>query len=302
MTSHKIYFTTNNTTPIKQYEFDRYFNECKALEIEHKKISSHDMYYEIDNLPTSVINMSQHVNETHLRFLRHCELSNVKVLNSVLGSKIADDKMLSHYELVELGYKVPKTFDFHASNYNHKILDVIAMKLGYPYVIKVPDQAQGIGVCLIKNEHDARDIYDLIYALTYRYGDYITTGNPIAQEAMTTNLGTDIRAMVLGDKFLGAMIRKSNTDWKARRAPGPTPWLDNSVTTYERFDLPTIIQKKCINAAKKLNLSFAGFDIFFHKEDFYFGEINTQPNLRRFEACFPELNVAHLVIKHLINS
>lgn len=301
MTSQTIYFTINSNTSIKQYEFDRYFEVCKNLGIEYKTVSSHAMYYEIDHLPTAAINMCQQVNETHLRFLRYYEILGVSVLNPVLSSRIADDKMLSHYELLKLGYKVPKTYDFHTANYNHKILDSIGTKLGYPYVIKVPDQAQGIGVCLIKNEHDARDIFDLIYALSFRHGDYVTTGNVIAQEAMTTNLGTDIRAMVLGNQFLGAMIRISNTDWKARRAPGPTPWLDNSITTYEKYNLPEHIQEKCILAAKKLNLDFAGFDLFYHNEDFYFGEINTQPNLRRFEACFPELDVAALVIKYLID-
>lgn len=309
MSSNLVAFTSNqkNVEWAKLYELPRYISACEKFNLKPEIITSKNMYkWYSQEQPFAAINLIQFANETHSRFLRYWEIKGTKVLNPILSSKIADDKMYSHLELLKIGVPVPKTLDFHASGWNHDVLNVIEKELGYPFIIKVPNQSQGIGICIANNKYEARDFFDLIYSLSSRCGDYITTvGNVIAQQCMKENLGTDIRAMVLNNKFLGAMIRISLTDWKgrgdalARRFPG-RPFTDSSMMTYKPYEIPEYVQKQCLSICEHLNLNFAGFDLFYQDNVYYFGEINTQPNLRNFELCYPEYNITEMIIKFLV--
>jgi len=304
-----VAFTTNdnNAEEAKKYELPKYIAACKKYDLIPRSISSREMYkWNLIEPPFAAINLIQVANETHARFLRSWEISGTKVLNPILSSKIADDKMFSHLEILRLGLPAPKTIDFNAGDWNHDVLNVIEKKLNYPYILKVNNQSRGIGVCIVKDKYEAADFFDLIYSMLTRYGDYInSTGNIIAQEYMKKENG-DIRAVILNGKLLGCFNRKSLTDWKGRGDPLARKslnanYLDHTLINYTRYQLPKFVEDQCLLLCNELKLKFAGIDLFFENNTYYFGEINSQQNLRNFELLHPELDVTDMIIKSLID-
>lgn len=96
------------------------------------------------------------------------------------------------------------------------------------------------------------------------------------------------RVMVVGKKVLGVMKRKI----------GDNPNLKD---VYELADLPAIIKKLCVKAAKVCEISIAGVDVVLKGSDInkpLFFEVNKTPGYERFEEI-TGIDVASEIVKFL---
>lgn len=301
---HKEIQFTFNFGNGRKLEMDRYTAACQKLGYSEKIVDSNQMHLLSEgDLPYAVINMAQTTNETHTRYLRELELSNVRVVNSILKSRIADDKMLSYLELRNMGMPVPKTKNLHLQSNDQSVVKYVERTFEFPCVLKVHNMSHGRGIYRVDTVSQLIDLTSMIWACSARFGDYQSTSNLIVQEYMKTSVGRSIRVIVLNGECLGGMLRENTNpdDWKMRPAPVWGQWQGTEFN-YAPFKVETELEKNCIKICSALGLSYAGLDIFFGDTEFIFGEINTQPSFLTFEYCHPTIQIPELVLEYLIKN
>ena len=106
---------------------------------------------------------------------------------------IGHDKLLTHLKLAQNKIPMPATYVSSTASAAKDILE----KASYPVVLKFPQGTQGKGVMFADSFSSATSMLDALQALNQPV---------IIQEYVETG-GTDIRAMVVGDKVVAAMQR-----------------------------------------------------------------------------------------------
>jgi len=115
---------------------------------------------------------------------------------------IGHDKLLTQLRLQKHNIPMPKTY-LAATTYAAK---QILEKVNYPIIMKFPQGTQGKGVLVADSYASASSMLDALTALNQPF---------LIQEFVDTG-GTDVRAIVVGDKVVAAMKRKA--DIKEARA------------------------------------------------------------------------------------
>jgi RimK family alpha-L-glutamate ligase len=159
----------------------------------------------------------------------YADLSNDK-LQSVLN---AFDKIKAYTILHAASIVMPKTWLVNAQySYQDK-----------PFVIKIPRGNQGNGVELIESQAALRTFFDT----------YSNINQFVAQEYIRQAVAKDKRLLVVGDRVVAAMERRSGSDdFRANLH------LGGHAVLYE----PTQQERElAIHATKALDLSYAGVDI-----------------------------------------
>ena len=203
--------------------------------------------------------------------IRHFEKMGVKTLTSSDGLLNSRNKLRSIQILGEHGLAMPTTFfsnDLeHAESY-------INNKLGYPFILKITEGTQGVGVYLIKDEITAKRFFD-------HYS--ISKTNVILQQFIAESKGRDIRIITIGEKVIAAMERvappnefRSNIH---RGAEGRTITLTKDEN------------EMAIKAIKALNLKIGGVDIIRSKNGPLILEVNSSPGLEGIEKT-TEIDIA----------
>jgi len=108
---------------------------------------------------------------------------------------IAHDKLLTQLRLQQQGIPMPVTYLTATPEAAKKILETIH----YPIIMKFPQGTQGKGVMFADTFAAANSMLDALTALKQPFliQEYVETG------------GSDIRAIVVGDKVVAAMRRKA---------------------------------------------------------------------------------------------
>jgi len=113
---------------------------------------------------------------------------------------IAHDKLLTQFRLQQQGIPMPVTYLTATPEAAKKILE----GMNYPIIMKFPQGTQGKGVMFADSFPSANSMLDALTALKQPFliQEYVETG------------GSDIRAIVVGDKVVAAMKRKAETGEK----------------------------------------------------------------------------------------
>lgn len=110
------------------------------------------------------------------------------------------NKLLTHLVLQQHNIPMPRTY-LSATTATAKEL---LKRVNYPIVMKFPEGTQGKGVMFADSFSSASSLLDALGALHQPF---------IIQEYIDTS-GTDIRALVVGDKVIAAMKRRAQTEEK----------------------------------------------------------------------------------------
>lgn len=110
------------------------------------------------------------------------------------------NKLLTHLVLQQLNIPMPRTYLSSTIESAKELLK----RVNYPIVMKFPEGTQGKGVMFADSISSASSLLDALGALNQPF---------IIQEYIDTS-GTDIRALVVGDKVIAAMKRKAQTEEK----------------------------------------------------------------------------------------
>ena len=299
----EIQLTFNDGTINRTNDIELLSDAIRARGLTPTVVRAYQMHMHMHNdIPYALINLSAFPNETHLRYVRHMELSGSKVINHILPTMYSTDKFLSNLELKHININVPKTLNLLTAYRNVGTTAYIKDQIGFPCVLKYPTSAFGVGVHLIKDEKEFEDIYDILTVSATRYGDFSTTSNFMVQEFIPETLGKDIRVLVLNGKCIGAMLRVNPIGWSVKRVQwSPDRPETHADIIYSEYNIDSELSDTCIRICDKLNLSFAGLDVLFGKDSYIYGEVNPFPGLSNFNKMNPKADLPGQLVDILIN-
>lgn len=185
-----------------------------------------------------------------------------RVFNPPESIEICDDKAATISVLAEAGVPVPVTFvaPFTYPNIPYRdfgFLEIAEERIGYPMVIKRSKSSLGMGVYLVKNAEEAKEVI----------ADAASCGErALIEEFVSECAGTDIRILVVGGSAVCAMKRVNYKDFRSNVEQGGVGFA------YE----PTAEEKAVAEkAARALNLDYAGVDVLQTKDGAKVIEVNS---------------------------
>jgi ribosomal protein S6--L-glutamate ligase len=189
---------------------------------------------------------------------------------------IGHDKLLTHLTLQQHKIPMPETF----ISSNPAAAKQILEKLSYPIVMKFPSGTQGKGVMFAESYNSASSMLDALSALNQPViiQNYVETG------------GSDIRAIVVGDKVAAAMERKAVEG--ERRANIHAGGKGAPI----KLDYKT--KELAIKTARVLGARICAVDILKGKKGPVVIEVNLSPGLQGITEA-TGIDVADMIAKYL---
>lgn len=188
----------------------------------------------------------------------------------------AHDKLLTHLELQKHNIPMPKTYVSSTIEAAKKILE----RIKYPIMMKFPHGTGGKGVMFADSYASASSLLDALSALRQPF---------IIQEYVETG-GTDIRAVVVGNKVVASMRRKAN--------PLEARANFHSGGTGEPVELDGVTKKLAVDVAKAIKAEVCAVDILESAKGPLVIEANISPGLQLISST-TNINVADLIAKFL---
>ena len=163
------------------------------------------------------------------------------------------------------------------------VLQAIELVGGAPVVIKLLEGTQGIGVILAPDTKVAEGIIETLQS---------TKQNVLIQQFIAESKGRDIRALVVGDRVVGAMRRTAVGDeFRSNVHRGGSV---EAVTLDEEYE------RTAVRAAQIMGLRVAGVDMLEGNDGPLVMEVNSSPGLESIERA-TELDIAGAIIDHIAN-
>jgi ribosomal protein S6--L-glutamate ligase len=213
-----------------------------------------------------------------LAVIRQFEMMGVFCLNSSHAIARSRDKLRSLQLLCHHDVGTPPTVFTRQAEH---VRDCIGLVDGPPVVVKLPQGTQGIGVVLAETERAASSVIEAFHGLDQ---------NILIQKFIKEAQGSDIRALVVGGKVVGAMRRQAT--------PGEFRSNLHRGGSATKVRLTAEYRKTALAAARVLGLRFAGVDMLVSKEGPMIMEVNSSPGLEGIEKA-TGVDVAAAVIEHL---
>ncbi len=197
--------------------------------------------------------------------VRHFEMMDVFSTAGSLAIKRSRDKLRSLQILSRNGVDMPRTV--FASN-KSSAKDVIKLSGGTPLVLKILEGTQGVGVVLVETQKAAKSVLDAFYGMDV---------NLLVQEYIEEAGGSDIRAIVVDGKVVGAMKRQgAEGDFRSNLHQGGSATL-HKLTRQEKA--------MAVAAAKAMGLGVCGVDMIPSERGPLVMEVNSSPGLEGIEKA-----------------
>lgn len=203
---------------------------------------------------------------------QHLEASGIPVFNSSVLARIANDKALTHHYMLNLGIPMIATFFYP------KAIKPNIPPLSFPFVMKETTGRGGKQVKWIGDANDWQEFRD-----TPIHEDYLL-------QACDVQLGKDVRVFVVGSKIFAAVLRESQSDFRANYKLGGTASL-YELNSYERQMVDTIIQH--------FPVDMAGIDFLIGNDGkLLFNELEDVVGSRILSAV-SDINIVRHYIRHI---
>ncbi len=152
---------------------------------------------------------------------------------------------------------------------------------GAPVIIKLLEGTQGIGVILAPDAKVAEAIIETLHS---------TGTNVLLQRFIAESRGRDVRALVVGDRVVGAMRRTAQGDeFRSNVHRGGSA---------ESVDLDPAYAQVAVRAAQIMGLRVAGVDMLEGKDGPLIMEVNSSPGLEGIEGA-TKLDIASAIIAEI---
>lgn len=218
---------------------------------------------------------------------RMLEKSGLRLFNKSKAIEICDDKMLTHIALCDNGINmpdcvyVPLCYNLNQSP-DTGFLERVKNALGFPLVAKINYGSLGASVELIENEERLFEYEKKNMLAPHFYQRFIDCG-----------AGEDIRVIVIGGKYLCAMKRRNEKDFRSNIELGGTG------SVYEADEQ---LKNSCEKVAALLGLDYCGIDILTDKNGVrYVCEVNSNAFFAAAERVC-KVNVAKSYAEHMLKS
>ncbi|GIO27688.1 ATP-grasp domain-containing protein [Ornithinibacillus bavariensis] len=182
----------------------------------------------------------------------------VPVFNSSTLSEICNDKARTYFEVAKLGIPMVDTVFINREN----ILETPPMS--YPFVIKEVTGRGGKNVFLIKNFEEW-----VAYTQQLTASDYVIQSTEV-------QLGKDLRVFVVGSEIVGAVMRMSQSDFRANyKLGGTATW----------YPLNSDEKKLILKIISQFDFGMVGIDFLIgHQGELLFNEIEDVVGSRTLSA------------------
>lgn len=218
---------------------------------------------------------------------RLLERGGKRLFNGAQAMEVCDDKMLTHIRLANKGVNMPDCL-YAPLCYNKSALpdrmylcDVMR-KLGFPLVAKACYGSLGAGVELIEDEESLVAYEKNNMLLPHFYQQFIDCGR-----------GEDIRVILVGGKYVCAMRRINDYDFRSNIELGGRG---------ERVDADGELIALCEKVATELGLDYCGMDILTDRQGKkYVCEVNSNAFFAAAERVCG-VNVARAFAVHMVES
>ena len=210
--------------------------------------------------------------------VRQFQEAGVYTLNTSAAISRSRDKLRSLQILAGAGIDMPATGFGHATRDIEGLLETVG---GAPLVVKLLEGTQGKGVVLAETKKSAESVIGAFRQLD---------ANFIVQKFISEANGSDIRAFVVGNRVVAAMMRTA--------PPGEFRSNVHQGGTVQNIKLTPKERGLAIRAAKAMGLNVAGVDLIRSDDGPLLLEINSSPGLQGIEAA-SGIDVAGEVIDFL---
>jgi ribosomal protein S6--L-glutamate ligase len=210
--------------------------------------------------------------------VRQFEMMGVYPANESQAITRSRDKLRCLQLLARKGIGLPVTGFAHSTKDVEGLINIVG---GAPLVVKLLEGTQGIGVVLAETHPAATSVIEAFRDLD---------ANILVQEFIREAEGTDIRAFVIGERVVAAMLR--------RGAPGEFRSNLHRGGTAERIKLTPEERSTAIRAARALGLNIAGVDILRSNHGPVVIEVNSSPGLEGIEKA-TGVDVATAIVKYV---
>jgi len=214
---------------------------------------------EVSGLAVAVPRIGASVTSIGLSVVRHLEAMGVPLLNNASAIARSRDKLAALQQLASASVRIPRTVLARGGG---DVRDLVAQVGGLPAILKLIQGTQGVGVMIA---HSAAEVErDL--------GQEI-----LLQEFIAESRGRDIRALVVGDRVVGAMRREApRGEFRSNLHRGG---FGSSV------QLAADYAEAAVRAAQVIGLDVAGVDLLESNEGPKVVELNSSPGFEGLERA-----------------
>lgn len=210
--------------------------------------------------------------------VRQFEMMNVFPLNESQAIARSRDKLRCLQLLSRKGIGLPVSGFAHSTKDVDGVIEAVG---GAPLVVKLLEGTQGIGVVLCETRKAAESVIEAFRGLD---------ANILVQQFIKEAGGADVRAFVIGDKVVAAMLRQgAPDDFRSNLHRG------GSAT---KIKLTPEERSTAVRSAKTMGLRVCGVDMLRSNEGPVVMEVNSSPGLEGIERS-TGIDVAGAVIRYI---
>lgn len=211
--------------------------------------------------------------------VNHFETMGIRVLNTSRGISRSRDKLRCLQLLAQANIDVPRTVMATSGAGVGRLVEQVG---GLPCIIKLLRGTQGVGVMIANTLPEAQTILQTFWGL----------GQDVClQEFVHESKGRDVRALVVGDKVVGAMRRKAKKgEFRSNIHRGG----EGKPVRLDRQYIDTAVQ-----AAKLVGLDICGVDMLEGARGPRVMELNSSPGFEGLERATKK-DIAGAIIAHAL--
>ncbi len=213
-----------------------------------------------------------------LAVVRHFESMSVPVVNDSASIAKSRDKLRSLQLLARAGIDVPRTVMMRERDHLDLAVDQIG---GLPVIVKLLQGTQGVGVMLAHSFDELESMLDTMWNLEQEI---------LLQEFISESRGRDVRALVVGDRVVGAMRRTAKVQGEFRSNI-------HRGGRGESLELPADFATEAVRAARVLGLEVAGVDLLESSSGPRIVEVNSSPGIEGIERA-SGIDIAAAIVNH----
>jgi ribosomal protein S6--L-glutamate ligase len=200
-----------------------------------------------------------------LAVVSHLDLMGVPVANPAGPIGRSRNKLQALQMISRGGLDIPRTVMAHDRSDVNKLVDEVG---GLPAIIKLLRGTQGVGVMIASSTAEVQSMLDTFWDL----GQEI-----VLQEFIRESKGRDVRALVVGDRVVGAMRRRAKRgEFRSNlhRGGEGTP-----------IALPPEYAEAAVRAAQIIGLGICGVDMLESQTGPKIMEVNSSPGFEGLELA-----------------
>lgn len=209
----------------------------------------------------------------------HFDMMGVPVLNSANAISRSRDKLRCLQLLSRSKLDLPRTVMAHDRGNVSRLVKEVG---GLPVIIKLLRGTQGVGVMIAHKLSEVQSILKTFWDL----GQEI-----VLQEFVAESQGKDVRALVVGERVVGAMRRQAKRgEFRSNIHRGGKG---------KAIELPPRYVEVAVRAAKLIGLEVAGVDMLEGREGPRLMELNSSPGFEGLERATGK-DIAGAVVEHAL--